>query len=166
MILDIVLLFPFAWGAYQGYKNGIIQEIINFLHFMIAFVLCFKVSGIVLKFIDNNYFNFHDNTFAQVAFFFSLGLTIIALKQIGSHFKTETDYDLPGQWDNIVGAIFGLIKYAFIISFALWFLSAFGVMRDDLSRNGFVHVMVEKIGIYAVGGKNKQDISFAILQAL
>lgn len=160
-----MIILPLALGGYNGYRNGILTEIVGLLHFSVAFIISFKLVGITLSFI-RNYFSFHQNQYPQLAFALAIILTMILMQTVGSRFKTEVDYDFPGNWDNIAGAVFGVLKFCFALSFFFWFITSFGEMKEKLTKGAIIFPVVESIGPQMVGGKNKQDLSKAIEKAL
>jgi membrane protein required for colicin V production len=165
VIIDIVLLIPIIWGAYEGFKKGILSEIVGVLHFSIAFAIAFKLIGFTIKVVDD-YFLPNPNFYPQIAFALAIFAALLLMNKVGSRFKTEVDFDFPGNWDNIVGAIFGVLKYCFMLSFLVWFITSFGTMRPTLTDKAFVYPVIESLGPTSVGGKTKQDLSDAIKKAL
>ena len=50
--IDIILIFPLLWGVYNGYKRGILIEIITVIAFLISVVAGFRLLGWAMDFIS------------------------------------------------------------------------------------------------------------------
>lgn len=168
IIFTIIMLAPLAWGAYQGYAAGLLSEIVGILHFAIAFAISFKVMGLVINLVQIYIFNFNPNLFAQVAFGCAVGGAFGLLATLGKYLKTEIEYDFPGAWDNIIGAVVGFLKYAVALSFFFWFIHGFGSIQPDLkvSFAKMIYDTIEQFAFQLVGATNYDEISAAIKEAL
>jgi|GEM_PF-2439997 membrane protein required for colicin V production len=158
IIFNLLIFMPLGWGAYKGYEAGLLSEIVGILHFAIAFAISFKITGFIIKLVNNNIFNFSDGLLAPVAFCCAVAGALALLNTLGKYMKTEIEYDFPGAWDNIIGAVVGLIKYAIILSFFFWFLSGFGKVTEDLKGNSVLYSTIEHI-TYKMMGVDGEDSS-------
>jgi len=154
-----------GWWGYIGYKNGILKEIVDILHFAVAFALSFKLVGFIYTAVSD-YFILNRNIESEIVFFLSFSIALVLLQTVGKRFSTSVEYDFPGQWDNIVGAIFGAIKIAFAVSFFLWIVAAFGVFKPLLTDSASLYPIVKSLAPKAVGGETDNDVSEAIRQAM
>lgn len=162
MILDLLILIPLILGAYRGYVSGLLSEVVGVLHFLLAFIVSFKIIGIILKLISAYLFVFNPMLMAQVAFAAATGATFALLMSLGQYLQTEIKYDFPGAWDNIIGAIFGMIKTVVAISFFIWFMSIFGAPKQEQRDSAKLYVIIEIVAPQIVGVKNGQELSRAI----
>jgi membrane protein required for colicin V production len=51
-LLDILILIPLLWGAVNGYKKGLIIEIIGIGAFVAAIILGFKFLGLGMEILE------------------------------------------------------------------------------------------------------------------
>jgi membrane protein required for colicin V production len=166
--LDIMIVAPIAWGGYMGWKNGVLDDLVHALHFLIAFAISFKILSVVFALLETYIFTFSSssvagvNSFAAMLFASSVGATFILLSTLGKYLKTEIEYDFPGAWDNISGSIFGSLRSILILSFMLWFLQAFGQFRPEMQQKSILFKYVEGVSYTIVGVKDAREMSCAI----
>lgn len=163
---DMLVFLPLVWGAYKGYASGVLSEVVGIIHFAIAFVISFRIVGLALSFTNQFIFQFNQNLFAEVGFAVTVGLSFALLSTAGKYLKTEIDYDFPGAWDNLIGAIVGIVKYAVLISFFFWFISGFGNIKEPIKRESVSFQILENIAFTLVGVENDQELSDRITGAL
>lgn len=124
-IIDIVILVFFSIGTYSGFKRGLLLEIISLSAFLIAIILGIKFMGwgaVILSDYVEGY-----NTFLSFAMFVIIFITIILIMNlIGKSIKKMLDITLLGKIDNLAGAIFGIIKWALILSIFFWLYGSLG----------------------------------------
>ncbi|MCS6820697.1 MAG: CvpA family protein [Microscillaceae bacterium] len=170
MILDLLLLVPIAFGGYQGYKQGLLAQVVSLLHFVLAFMICFKAVGFLLRLINLYIFFFNEVMFPYIGFLLAIVATFVLLDKVGKHFKTEVDYDIPGKWDNIIGAVLGTLRYAFAASFILWFIEGFGTIRlndgEGWQKKGVINPIVKSIALKVSGSQTQDQLARKIREAL
>ena len=158
IIVDLLLIAPLIWGAYKGYVNGILSEIVGILHFAIAFAISFYIISLVIGITHGYLFEFRPEVMAQAIFLISFALSMILLTTAGKYLKTEIEYDFPGAWDNVIGAISGAIKYAVLISFFFWFLTAFGGPKE-LITNSNTYPYLKSVAHQIMGVKTDRELN-------
>ncbi|NJL12167.1 MAG: CvpA family protein [Microscillaceae bacterium] len=166
IIFHLLILAPIAWGAYKGFDGGVLSELVGIIHFAIFFAISFKVIGFLLKFVQQYIFYFNDTLFPEVAFACSVGGSFALYAIVGKYLKTEIEYDFPGSWDNILGAITGGLKYALIMSFFFWFIHGFGRIPPDLKNNSLIYGTVEAVALKIFGAQNHDELSIKITNSL
>lgn len=117
--VDIILLILIALGAYEGYKKGLLLSIVGLIGFVLAIALGVYFMDPVSKFLAKN---LDEITFAFpiVAFLIVFLLTLMLVGVAGWVLKRVMDMVLLGGLDSIAGAILGIVKSAFFISFFVW----------------------------------------------
>jgi uncharacterized membrane protein required for colicin V production len=164
-LLDLLLITPIALSGFWGWKNGVLDDIVHALHFLIAFALSFKILSVLLALLHTYIFNFDTNptssvdAFSALLFASSVGATFILLSTLGKYLKTEIEYDFPGAWDNISGSIFGVLRSVLVMSFVLWFLQFFGNFRPDMREKSFLLRRIEGVCYVIVGVNNANEMS-------
>jgi membrane protein required for colicin V production len=169
LIFNVLVLGALGWGAYQGYRTGLLSEIVSLLHFLIAFGVSILLLKFVFNFLGNYFFKFDSELFAEVVVASSVGLAMVILSTAGKYLKTEIEYDFPGAWDNIIGAIFGILKYVFMLSFFFWFTNAFGSFDEKITSQGatkrggaFTYTIIEPLSYSIFGYNDHQALSKGI----
>ena len=150
-LLDIMIFLPVAWGGWQGYARGILAEIVVTIHFAIAFAISFYLVGILFAVTHENVLEFNEDVLAKVTFACSVGGAFALLNTAGKYLKTEIEFDFPGAWDNLVGALFGVIKYAIVLSFFFWFIEGFGEIDGNFKSKSFFYDTVRGVSGQLLG---------------
>lgn len=119
-IIDIAILLLILFGAYRGFKKGLLVEIISFLALIIG-----VVSALKLTHSGMTYF-FGSNTSSKwlpfLVFLLIFLLVFFGIFLLGKLLKQVLDYTLLGQVDNLIGALLGAAKVAFGVSLILWLM--------------------------------------------
>ena len=117
--VDIIILILIALGAYEGYKKGLLLSIVGLIGFVLAIALGVyfmdPVSKYLAKHLDEITF-----AFPIMAFLIVFLLTLMLVGIAGWVLKRMMDMVLLGGLDSIAGAILGIVKSAFFISFFMW----------------------------------------------
>lgn len=118
---DIILLIPLLWGIYRGGRKGIIRELASIVA-IFALVYCsFKFSGWVSSFLIK-----HFPKAISPALISSVSFIIIFIAVfIGVYFLSKQVEKLTkalhiGFINHFLGAIFGLLKWALIVSLLIY----------------------------------------------
>ncbi len=156
-ILDVFIVLPLGWGFYKGYARGILAELVGTIHFAIAFAISFYVVSILFSVIQSYIFAFEQ--FAQITFICSVGGTFGLLSTAGKYLKTEIEFDFPGSWDNIIGAIFGMLKFAIVMSFFFWVTSGFGSFAPIVLENSKLHPIVKNVAPQLMGVEDYNEMN-------
>ncbi len=127
--LDLIILAPILFGAYQGYKKGFVLEVIAILSFILAIIGGFKLMHWGMDTLDV-YFDISGDLLPYISFIVIFILIILAVNLIGKGFKKIIDLTLLGSLDNLAGAMLAILKWAFGISILLWLSASFGLELD------------------------------------
>jgi len=124
--LDLILLVPLIYGAYNGFKKGFILEVIS----VIAFILAIMGSFALLQWgmdLLNDYFAINSQLLPYVSFILIFLGIIIIVNLLGKVAKKVVDFVLLGPVDKMAGAIVSLIKWSFGVSIIIWLTDTFGI---------------------------------------
>ncbi|MBL7925828.1 MAG: CvpA family protein [Bacteroidia bacterium] len=120
--LDGIIALPLLWGAYQGFKKGIVFMLLMIIGMVLGMYIAFKFSGLIVGFLAN-----HISATAALPYIaFALVFIIIVLvvyllsKFLEAILKTTA---LTGL-NKAAGAMAGLTKWALIVSVFLWMFKA------------------------------------------
>lgn len=137
--LDIILLAPILFGAYQGYKKGFVLEIIAIVSFILAIIGGFKLMHWGMDLIDQH-FDISGALLPYISFLVIFIAIILLVNLIGKIFKKILDLTLLGTLDNAAGSIISMLKWAFGISVLLWLSSSFGMeLSEDWTSDSFFY---------------------------
>lgn len=125
--MDLFIGLFLLWGAYQGYRKGLLLEIIAIAAFIIAVVVGFKLLNVSLSFLEpytggnNRYLPY----FGFSIIFFPI---IFLVNKLGRLMRNSLRYTILGRFDSMAGAALGVFTWAFGISVFLWLINAVGVV--------------------------------------
>ena len=117
--VDIILVIVLLAGAYKGFKNGFLLEVTSFFSFIIAIISAFKLlhTGIVWL---SPHLEKWGKLVPYIAFIIIFLVVLVGIFLFTRLLKKIIDYSVFGTADNFVGALFGMVEMAFVISLVLW----------------------------------------------
>ncbi|OZI05298.1 colicin V production protein [Siphonobacter sp. BAB-5385] len=126
--LDLLLLVPLAYGAYTGFRRGVLVEIIAVIAFVVSLILGFKLLNEAIAFVAPYVGETVGRKFLPYIGFSSIFvLVIFTINRFGWLLRRSLRYTIFGSFDSMAGAVVGLFTYAFGISVFLWLLQALGM---------------------------------------
>ncbi|MEP0986070.1 CvpA family protein [Ekhidna sp.] len=143
--LDIILLILLGLGAVKGYTRGFIVEVFSFVAFFIGLFLALELTIPVATglFGNSDYFEVS----AVLVFIGLFILLSLAIKVGAKALKNIIDMTLFGTLDNLVGAIAGAFKWAFIISIIFWVFDSVGFdLEDRYAQDAIIFPYIVDIG--------------------
>ena len=120
-IADIVLLIVLLLGGYNGFKKGLLREVIAIIALMVGLVAgsVFLEQGTTFL---TQVFNTYSPVLSILSFLLIFVCAVLLITLIGKALKTMIDLTPLGFLDGAGGAIVGVFKWVFIISVFLWAL--------------------------------------------
>lgn len=123
--VDVVFLVLFGLAAVKGFMKGFIIEIFSFIAFFLGlFVAIQFTSPISAKYFGDS--EFKSLIAIGIFAFLFLGLTLV-INLSAKVLKKAVDLTFLGTFDNILGGLTAVFKWALIISVILWILQSVGL---------------------------------------
>ncbi len=145
--LDILILIPLAWGAYNGYRKGLLVEVVAIIAFVIALIVGFKF----LQFGIDLLAPYISRELAR-KFLPWLGFSIIffpvvfMINRMGFALRRSMKYSILGTFDSVAGAAVGIFTWVFGISVILWLFSFMNVkMPVNQARESFMYPLLRPV---------------------
>jgi membrane protein required for colicin V production len=145
--LDLLMLIPFAWGAFNGYRKGLLVEIVGVLAFVVAMIVGFKF----LRFGTDLLAPYITAELARrflpfVGFSVIFFPTIFMVNRLGYSLRSMLRYTLLGTLDNMAGAAVGVFTWVFGVSVFFWLLSTVGIqIPPKYSQNSLLYAYITPI---------------------
>lgn len=121
--VDIVLLILAAFGAWGGYKEGFLMEVISLLGIILGIFLGFKLMGEGMIFLEEQ-FNVDRTTLPYISFIVIFLLVVLGVRLLGKLVRASLDKTLLGSADQALGGALGVFRTLFMTSVVLWILDS------------------------------------------
>ena len=145
-VIDIIILIPLLFGAYRGYKKGLLMELVSILSLILATVLSFKLldQGIELL---GEYLGKNQSFLPYLAFVLIFVLVLYLVTYIGKATKSFLDVTVIGKLDDVAGAILGALKWAFAFSVLLWLTQSAGInLPEEQTKEAIIYPYLSLYG--------------------
>lgn len=140
--LDGIILFLLIVGAYKGYKKGLIVEIISLFVFILLLVLIFKGLQV-----GHDWANLSKSV-SFTSFLLCFVLIALAVSWLGKLLKNTVKKVLFEGFDNMLGAVFGIFKYAVAMAILLQLFTYIGITNaNKLSNSKFYPLLTRSAEI-------------------
>ena len=140
-LIDIVAIVALGFGAWRGFKNGVIHEVFGLLGLIIGIW-----AGMRLAFIFANWYRDNleipENILPLIAFLtaFAIGVGIFLLAgKLATMVLKTVQLNLPNR---IAGAVFGAAKWAFIAGTLLSMIGISEVITQETKDNSATYPML------------------------
>ena len=147
---DIILALPLAYGVFQGFRKGLMQELLAVIALVLGFILGLKllttVIPVVQQFIGNAY-----GLLPFVSFLAVFIAVIVGVRFLGLLLKKFLDITPLGVFDNLLGGVLGGLKFCLAISLLLYVSGLAGIsVSGKMARESVVYPVVLKSTPYAL----------------
>ncbi|WP_461100179.1 CvpA family protein [Spirosoma luteolum] len=131
------MLIPLAWGVFNGYRKGLLVEVVAIIAFVVAMIVGFKFLSFGIELLSP----YISRELARrllpwLGFSVIFFPTVYMVNQIGFALRRSMKYSVLGTFDSVAGATVGLFTWVFGISVILWLLSYMGVKMPPRQIEG------------------------------
>lgn len=143
--IDLLLLVPILIGAFNGYKKGLLIEIIGIAAFVVAIVLGFKFLSIGASFVESF---IGKDTIKSISPYLSFLIiffpTVFLIRKVGWLMRKTLRMTFLGTLDGVLGALLGGITALFGLSVLIWLVSKTGFsFPDTWMKNNQFYIFAE-----------------------
>lgn len=117
-VLDIIILVLLAWGAFRGFTQGFILQLVTFIAIFIGIWASIYFSDSMSAFLTQN-FDITGKYLPVLSFVLIFVLVIVIAHLIGMLLTRFFELVALGWLNRLGGIAFGVLKMAFIISVLL-----------------------------------------------
>ena len=148
--LDIILLIPLVFGAYLGFKKGLLLEIVSLVALVVAIIGAFKLLDFGMEVLQP-YFESWEQALPIISFVLLFVGILLIVNLIGKIVKKILDMTLLGGLDNFAGSVIGLLKWAFGVSLVLWLGESINIsVSADMAEGTYIYPIVASIAPFVV----------------
>lgn len=153
-IAEIILLGLLLAGGYQGYKKGLLREVVAIIALVLGIMagLVFLEQG---KIFLSQFFDTYSSVLSVFSFLLIFICVVVLTTLMGRVLKSTIDLTPIGYLDGAGGAVLGIIKWAFFMSMMLWVLDMAEIRISTVEESqwyskikSFTPVLIEKFKIW------------------
>lgn len=120
--VDIILAVPLLWAAYRGFSKGLIIEIASLLALILGIYGSIHFADYTMNFLST-YFGLKTKYLHIISFGITFLIIIIVIYTLAHLLEKLIDIVSLTFINKLGGAIFSIIKIAFILSVFLYFIN-------------------------------------------
>jgi membrane protein required for colicin V production len=125
--VDIVLILFALLGAWNGYKEGFLMELISLVTILLGVLGGFKLMGEGMIFLQER-FNADKSTLPYISFIVIFLIIVVLVRLLGKLIKNSIDKSFLGTLDQSMGGILGVFKTLFMLSIVIWIMDSLKIV--------------------------------------
>jgi membrane protein required for colicin V production len=118
-VIDIIIALIVVGGAYAGYKDGFVVSLFSLIAIVFGVLTAFKFLGYAMAFLASRY-DLDNRVLPYVAFAAVFFIVVIIVGLLGRLIKAAVGEGLLANFDQVAGALFGVVRTMFLLSVMLW----------------------------------------------
>ncbi|MGB0881486.1 MAG: CvpA family protein [Vicingaceae bacterium] len=158
---DIIIIIPLIWGAYKGFKKGIIIEVASFIALGLGIWGGIKFSSISAKYLSE-VFDIAENIMPLISFAVTFILIVIAVFTLAKMLQKIIKMVALGFVNKAAGALFGMLKFGLILSVVINFTNIINkqisFIEPEMKNSSILYEPIGKIAQIIIPGL--KEISF------
>jgi len=139
--LDIVIVIPLVWGAYQGYKKGFVIELASLAALILGIYAAIYFSYYIAGLLGDNT-SLDDKYINITAFILTFILVVLTVYFIGRLIEKFIDILMLSFINRVAGIIFGIFKWAFLLSILIFVMDIFDekktLVNEETRKNSIM----------------------------
>lgn len=144
--LDIILIIPIVWFAYQGFKKGVIIELASLLALILGIYAALYSSSYAADFLINN-MDLGSKYVPVTSFILTFIVVVVIVYFVGKFLEKLVNMVALGFLNKLFGSFFGILKAAVVLSVALLIINQFndGLISRQKKKNSFLYGPISSI---------------------
>lgn len=118
--IDIILIIPLIWGAFMGFRKGLILELASLVGLILGIYGAIRFSDYTAKKLIE-YVDVTQEWLGLISFLVTFVLIVFAVFLFARILDKALKLVALGLINRLLGLLFGLLKYALILSTLLYF---------------------------------------------
>jgi len=116
--LDIIILAPLVWGAFRGFTKGFVISFVSVVALLLGIYCAFRFSEFTAELLTGT-LNWHPQKITLISFIITFIVVLAGLHLLARLLDKAIESMALGWLNRIAGLIFGVLKFALIISIVL-----------------------------------------------
>ncbi len=146
--LDILILIPVVFFAWQGLKNGLIMEVFTLAALILGIWASLEFSYVAEDFLHDT-FNWNSEHLNIIAFIVTFIVVVVVVNLLGKLLKSVFQAVALGAIDKILGLAFGAAKAIVLLAIVVYVFNSFdmkkGLISDDVKDESFCYPYLNDI---------------------
>lgn len=146
--IDALIAIPLLWFTYKGFNKGLIIELATLIALLLGIYIAGHFSDYTADFLREK-MDFHSRYMSIISFSITFLGIVLLVMLFGKSLEKVVNILLLSFVNKISGALFGLIKAAFVISVLIYILGTFEMeeklVDHELQQNSFLYKPVKSI---------------------
>ncbi len=159
--LDFAFCIPLIWGAYKGFRKGLIIEVASIVALLLGVYGGIKFSDYMAEIIGNN-FEVQTEYMPVVAFGVTFIIIVVVVFVIGKMVEKLVNLVALKMVNKIAGSAFGFIKVGLIISVLLVIINSYDekaqVIPSDLKEGSLLYEPMSNIALTVMPALENSDL--------
>jgi len=120
---DLIIAIPLVWGAIMGFRKGLVLELASLLALFLGIWGAIRFSDLTTKFLSK-WLSASASLISLLSFISTFILIVLAVHLLAKLIDKSLKMAALGPLLRISGAIFGVVKYALILSVLIYAFEA------------------------------------------
>jgi membrane protein required for colicin V production len=120
--IDIVLGIIFIIAFFMGFKKGLLLSLASLIGIVVAVYCAVFFSGFVEAYLID-WFNWSSDANSVAAFLITFFLIMFLFSLVGRILTKVADFAMLGIFNKLLGGVFNVLKYAFLVSVVFMFVN-------------------------------------------
>ena len=149
--IDLIIAIPLVWGVFVGFKNGLIIEVASLAALLLGIFGAIHFSDLTADFLVTS-LNVTTQYINLIAFAVTFVVIVILVHLLAKMIDKLVKAVALGFVNRLLGMVFGLIKYAFIISIILVIINAINRNKTFISKEKIENsILYKPLSAFAPG---------------
>ena len=151
-VVDIIFILILALAGYRGYQTGFLISLISIFAFVVATISAFMLLHWGVQILDDLIDGF-SGILPYLAFVIIFVGVAILINVIGKILKQAIDLTMLGSFDNLGGAIIGVLKWIFGLSLLIWLTDYLGFeVPAEWKQGSIMFAKLEPVAPFIIEG--------------
>lgn len=152
---DIIFVIPLLWGAYKGFTKGFVLEIASFLALGLGVWGGLKFSYLSAEYLSKM-FDISEKLMPLISFSVVFIVIVIAVFLLAKLLQSVLKKAALGLVNRLLGLVFGVLKFAFILSIILNLVNVFNkeveFITPEKKETSLLYNPIEKLSQLLIPG--------------
>ena len=147
-VIDLVLLLPIALSGINGYRKGIIIQIVSFLALIVAIIICMKFTLAFTEWLKHTLPGIKYVAFFGYLILFMISYLIIILG--GKLLEKAIDIAQLGLFNRISGMLLSMVMSCFFLSLLFWLADRVHLLPEKVRDTSFIYKQIKDFAPWVI----------------